>query len=60
MVGKMIHWELSKKFKFDHLHNPESALENKTHKFLWDFQIQMDHVISARRPDLVKVSKTKR
>ena len=32
-VGKMIHWEMCKKFKFDHskkfyMHNPASALEN--------------------------------
>ena len=33
------------------MHNPESALENETHKFLSDFEIQTDHLISARRPD---------
>ena len=38
-VGKVIHWELGKKFKFDHtnkwyMYNPESALENVTHKLL--------------------------
>ena len=36
-VGKGIHWELCKKLKFDHtnkwnMHNPESVLENETHK----------------------------
>ena len=40
-VGKVIHWELRKKFTFDHtnkwyMHNPESVLENETHKILWD------------------------
>ena len=31
------------------------------HKILWDFEIhfEMDHLISARRPDLVIVNKTK-
>ena len=30
---------------------PASVLENDIHKLLWDFDIQMDHVISAGRPD---------
>ena len=34
-----------------YMHNPASLLENETHEILWDFQIQMDHLISARRPD---------
>ena len=60
-MGKVIHWELCKKWKFDHtnnwyMHNPESVLENDTHKLLWDFVIQ----ISARRPDLIIISKKER
>ena len=44
-VGKMIHWKMCKKFKFDHtnkwyMHNTASILENDTHKLLWDFDIQ--------------------
>ena len=44
-VGKVIHWELCKKFKFDHsnkwyMHNLESVLGNKMQKSLWDFEIQ--------------------
>ena len=35
------------------MHKPESELENGTQKNLWDFEIQTDHLISARRPDLV-------
>ncbi len=40
-MGKVIHWELCKKFEFDHankryMHNPESVLENETYKILWD------------------------
>ena len=30
------------------------------HKFLWDFDIHTDHIISARRPDLIKINKKKR
>ena len=57
-VGKQIHWELYKKFTFDHTNkwympNPESVRENKTHKVLWDFEIQTDHLISTRRQGLV-------
>ena len=45
-----------KKFKFDHankwyMHNPAPVLKNDTHKLLWDFHIQTDHLISARRPN---------
>ena len=46
----MNNWELYKRLEFDHnnkryIHKPE----NKTHKFLWDFQIQIDYSISAGR-----------
>ena len=55
-VGKGIHWEMCKKFKFDHMnkwymHNPASVLENDTHKLLLDFEIQTAHLISDKRPD---------
>ena len=40
--------------------NLESVLENETPKLLCEFEIQMDHQISARRPDLVIVNKIKR
>ena len=41
-------------------HEPESVLENKDYKILWDFSIQTDHVIEAWRPDLVVVDKKER
>ena len=61
-VGKVIHWEMCKKFKFDlankwYMHNPAHILENDTHKLLWDFDIQTDHLISARRLDLIIINK---
>ena len=51
-VGKVIHWEMCKKFKFDHtnklyLHNAAPVLENDTQKLLWDFDTHTDHLISA-------------
>ena len=36
------------------------AQENEIGKILWDFEIQMDNLISARQPDLVIVKKIKR
>ena len=47
---------------FDHtnkwyIHNPESTLENETHKAAWDFEIQTDHLILASQPDIVLVYK---
>ena len=64
-VGKVVHWEMCRKFQFDHtnkwyLHNPAPVLENDLHKLLWDFNIQMDHLIPARRPDLIIINKRKR
>ena len=42
------------------MHNPASVLENDTHKLLWDFDIHTDHLISARRPDIIIINKKKR
>ena len=44
--------------KFDHtnkwyMHNSAPVLENATHKLQWDFNIQMDHLIPARKPNLI-------
>ena len=41
------------------MHNPAPVLENNTHKLLWDFDIRMDHLISARRPELLIINKKK-
>ena len=41
------------------MHNQKSVLENETHKLLWDFEIQTDHLISTRRSDLVIINKKK-
>ena len=39
---------------------PESVLENKDYKIVWNFSIETDHAIEARRPDLVVVDKKRR
>ena len=33
---------------------------NESHKLLWDFNIQTDHLIPARRPDLIIINKKNR
>ena len=42
------------------MQNPAPVLENDSHKLLWDFNIQTDHLIPARRPDLIIINKKKR
>ena len=42
------------------MHNTAAVLENDTHKLLWDFDIQTDNLISARRPDLIVINKKKK
>ena len=38
----------------------QPVLEKDTHKLLWDFDIKRDHLISARRPDLITITKKKK
>ena len=64
-VGKVIHWKMCKKFKFDHTnkwytHNPAPVLENDTYKLLWDFDIHTDQLISARRSEFIMINKKKK
>ena len=64
-LGKIVYWKLARKCNFEagnkwYEHEPESVLENEDYKILWDFSIQTDHVIEARRLDLVVVDKKDR
>ena len=64
-VGKGIHRELCKKLEFDHttkryMHRLVFVFKNETHKIHWDFAIQIDHLISARRPDFELINKKKK
>ena len=43
-----------------YMYNPAPVPENDTHKLLWDFDIQTDHLILARRPDLIIINKKKK
>ena len=56
---------MCKKFKFDltnkwYIDNLSSVLENEPHNLLWDFDIQTDHLISSRKPDLIIINKKKK
>ena len=39
------------------MHNPAPVLEDAAYKLLSDFNIQTDHLIPARRPDLIIINK---
>jgi hypothetical protein len=57
-VASIVHWHLCKKYgitveKEWYKHEPETVRENDQCKILWDFAIQTDRVIQARRPDIV-------
>ena len=41
-------------------HKPAKVVENGRVKILWDFNIQTDHVIQHRRPDIVVLYKIER
>ena len=41
-------------------HEPESVIENENFKILWDFTIQCDHMIKARKPEIMVVDKVKK
>ena len=62
-LDKVIYWELCNKLKFDHKkkwywHNPAAVLENYTHNiFVILAYGQTDHLISARRPELIIINK---
>ena len=36
------------------------SLKNEKHKTLWDFELQTDHPIPAKRPDIVRINKKKK
>ncbi|XP_047475423.1 uncharacterized protein LOC125029527 [Penaeus chinensis] len=64
-IARIVHLELCQKFELVgevkwYNHRPESVMENDRVKILWDFNIQTDHVIQHRRPDIVVVYKDER
>ena len=61
-VARIVHWNLVKLHRLDvaekwYDHKPEGVMEGDGTKLLWDFNIQTDKEIQARRPDLVVVNR---
>ena len=49
----VMHWELCQKLKFDHStkwYILKSVQDNETHTILWNFAMQMDHLILFTNP----------
>ena len=65
LVGRVIHWEVCKRLKFDHTtkwykYNPKSIIVNEMQKILWDFEIQTGHPVPGSKVDIVLNNKKKR
>ena len=57
-IATLIHWNILKEKGFPteqqwYNHQPNTVTESATTKILWDFNIQTDKVIEARRPDIL-------
>ena len=55
-IGNCKKYDLESKDKW-YEHVPLGCVENDTIKLLWDINVQCDHVIEARRPDIILVDK---
>ena len=64
-VAQYIHWHLCGKCGLERANSryeqkPEGMVESENFKTLWDFTIQCDRKIEARRPDIVFIDQKKR
>ena len=64
-MARYIHWQLCGKCGLERANNwyeqkPEGVVESENFKILWDFTIQCDRRVEARRPDIVFVDKKER
>ena len=64
-VWRYIHWRLCEKHGFQgaqqwYEHEADGVVQNKGCKILWEFTIQCDTNIQARRPDIVVTDKAKK
>ena len=58
MIARLVHWKLCCKNGLNRSekwceHQPDGVEEDKRCNILWDTTIQCDHIIKARRPDIV-------
>ena len=49
-TSRYVHWQFCEKLGFNRArlwyeHEPESVVQNKNFKILWDYTIQCDHII---------------
>ena len=59
-IARIVHFELCHKTGKWYNQRPASVVENGRVKIFWDFNIQTDHVIQHRRPNIVVLYKTER
>ena len=61
-IRRRIHWEICRangiqvKSKW-YEHQPATVIENDSCKILWDFTVQKDHFITARKPGMIFTNK---
>ena len=61
-VARYMLWQLCGKCGLERTNNwyeqkPEGVVESENFKILWDFTVQCDREIEARRPDIVSIDK---
>ena len=61
-VARYVHWQLCQNVGIEscdkwYEHKPECVMENNDYKIYWDFMIQCDRKIEARKPDVVLIEK---
>ena len=64
-VARYINWQLCGKCGLERASSwyeqkPEGVVESENFKILWDFKVQCDRKIDARRPDFVFIDKKER
>ena len=64
-MARYIHWQLCDKCGLERANSwyeqkPEEVVESENFKILWDFTVQCDRNIEARRPDIVFIDKKDR
>ena len=64
-VARYIHWQLCGKCGLERANSwygqkPEGVVESENFKILWNFTVQCDRKIEARRPDVVFIDKKDR
>ena len=62
MIARLVHWKLCCKNGLKRSekwceHQPDGVEEDERCNILWDTTIQCDHIIKARRPDMIVVEK---